>query len=366
MKNLRLAALALAACAVSAPAFAQSSVTVFGVVDLAARSVKNDGTQYQLAGSGLTSSRIGFRGVEDLGGGLRAHFWLEGALDPDTGGTGQTWQRRSTIGLQGGFGEIRLGREKNHPFSDTGMGAVGRLQAANGILPAGGVNASYPRSSNAISYYTPGKGFFASAMVAAGEGSLGNKHLGGRVGYGDGPWFAVLSYGETQVTGGIDLERITAGLTYDLKFMKLFGMYSTTDVGAAEQENILVGVTVPPRLVSHDGRRRLDQQPRSQAVLVWRPVQPVASHGDLCQLRRHQQHQHQPDRGHRHRAGHGPRLQRLRVRSAPLVLRRSCRRPDQGRCVFGRSALVLFRQPPAVCRARGRWGIIAARCCCLP
>ena len=254
MKNLRLAALALAACAVSAPAFAQSSVTVFGVVDLAARSVKNDGTQYQLAGSGLTSSRIGFRGVEDLGGGLRAHFWLEGALDPDTGGTGQTWQRRSTIGLQGGFGEIRLGREKNpsgltweqlDPFADTGMGAVGRLQAANGILPAGGVNASYPRSSNAISYYTPGKGFFASAMVAAGEGSLGNKHLGGRVGYGDGPWFAVLSYGETQVTGGIDLERITAGLTYDLKFMKLFGMYSTTDVGAAEQENILVGVTVP-------------------------------------------------------------------------------------------------------------------------
>jgi predicted porin len=255
MQKLSLAALALAASAVAAPAFAQSSVTIFGVLDLAARSVKNDGTQYQLAGSGLTSSRIGFRGVEDLGGGLKANFWLEGAVDADTGNaTGQTWQRRATLGLQGGFGEIRMGREKNpsgltweqlDPFADTGMGAVGRLQAANGLVPTGGVNASYPRSSNAVSYYTPGSGFFASVMAAAGEGSLGNKHVGGRIGYSAGPLFAVVSYGETQVTSAIDLERITAGLTYDLKFMKLFGMYSTTDAGAADQDNYLVGVQVP-------------------------------------------------------------------------------------------------------------------------
>ncbi len=255
MKKLQLASLALAVSAISAPAFAQSSVTIFGVLDLAARSVKNNDTQYQLAGSGLTSSRLGFRGVEDLGGGLKAHFWLEGALDPDTGNAGgQTWQRRATIGLQGAFGEIRMGREKNpsgltweqlDPFADTGMGAVGRLQLANGLVPTGGSYASYPRSSNAISYYTPGSGFFASAMVAAGEGALGNKHVGGRVGYNAGNLFAVVSYGETQVTSGIDLERFTLGLTYDLKVAKLYGMYSQSEAGAAEQDNYLVGVQVP-------------------------------------------------------------------------------------------------------------------------
>ncbi len=256
MKKLHLAAVALAASAIAAPAFAQSSVTIFGVIDLAARAVDNGDTQYQLASSGLSTSRLGFRGVEDLGGGLKANFWLEGQLDADNGNaTGQTWQRRATIGLQGGFGELRLGREKNpsgltweqlDPFADTGMGAVGRLQAANGLVPAGGVYASYPRSSNAISYYTPGtSGFFASGMVAAGEGALGNKHVGGRVGYGAGDLFAVVSYGETQVTSGIDLKRVTAGLTYDLKIAKLYGMYSKTDAGAADQDNYLVGVQVP-------------------------------------------------------------------------------------------------------------------------
>lgn len=251
MKKLHLAALALAASAVAAPALAQSSVTVFGVLDLAARAVDNNDTQYQLAGSGLTSSRIGFRGVEDLGGGLKANFWLEGALDPDTGNaTGQTWQRRATIGLQGGFGEVRMGREKNasgltweqlDPFADTGMGAVGRLQQVSGVTYS-----SYPRSSNMISYYTPGStGFSASLNAAAGEGALGNKHIGGRVAYTAGDLFAVVSYATTEVTPSVDLERLTVGLTYDLKIAKLFGMYSTTDAGAADQKNLLVGVSVP-------------------------------------------------------------------------------------------------------------------------
>ena len=252
MTTLAIAALA----AVSAPALAQSSVTLFGVIDLAARSVDNGASQKQLAASGLNSSRLGFRGTEDLGGGLKANFWIEGAIDADTGNaTGQTWQRRSTIGLQGGFGEVRFGRQKNptglnweqlDPFSDTGMGASGRLQQSTGLIPAGGAYQSFSRSSNSISYDTPGStGFFGTAFVAAGEGALGNKYIGGRVGYRAGPLFASVAYGETQVTGSIDAEMLNFGATYDFKVVKVFGMYNSTDVGAAEQKNYLIGVSAP-------------------------------------------------------------------------------------------------------------------------
>ena len=64
-------------------ASAQSSVTLFGVVDVNARYVDNDGgKQYQMAQDGMNSSRLGFRGTEDLGGGMSAGFWLEGAHEP--------------------------------------------------------------------------------------------------------------------------------------------------------------------------------------------------------------------------------------------------------------------------------------------
>ena len=249
-----LAAAALTALA--APVMAQSSVTLFGVIDLAARSVDNGSAQKQLAASGLNSSRLGFRGTEDLGGGLKANFWIEGAIDADTGNAGgQTWQRRSTVGLQGAFGEVRFGRQKNptglnweqlDPFGDTGMGASSRMQQSTGLIPAGGAYNSFSRSSNSISYDTPGStGFFGAALVAAGEGALGNKYVGGRVGYRAGPLFAVVAYGETQVTGSTDAEMMNFGATYDFKIMKLFGMYSTTDVGAADQKNYLLGISAP-------------------------------------------------------------------------------------------------------------------------
>ncbi len=234
-----LAALALAAAA--APALAQSSVTLFGVLDLNARVVKNNETQNRLDNSGLTSSRFGVRGTEDLGGGLRAHFWLEGAIGPDQG-TGGTWQRRSTLGLQGGFGEVRMGREKNpnglsveqlDPFSDTGMGAVTRT-----------ISNSITRSNNQISYYTPGStGFFAHGAVAAGEGSLGNKHMGARLGYRSKALMAIVSYGSTERIAAADLDRLVVGATYDFGGFKLFGQYVNSEEGTVEQDNILLGVT---------------------------------------------------------------------------------------------------------------------------
>jgi predicted porin len=234
-----LAVMALTAAAT--PALAQSSVTLFGLLDVNARVVKNNDTQNRLDNSGLSSSRIGVRGTEDLGGGLKAHFWLEGAVAPDTG-EGGNWQRRSTIGLQGGFGEVRLGREKNpngltmeqlDPFSDTGMGSVTRT-----------VSNSITRSSNQISYYTPGsEGFFFHGAVAAGEGTPGNKQTSARLGYRTKALTAIVSYGTTELTGTTDLDRLVVGGTYDFGGFKLFGQYINSEAGPAEQDNYLLGLT---------------------------------------------------------------------------------------------------------------------------
>src|SRR5262245_26651230 len=72
--------------ALSAAAHAQSSVTVFGVVDVGVRHVKNgDQSVNSVSTGGVNTSRIGFRGVEDLGDGLGAGFWLESGFRPDTG-----------------------------------------------------------------------------------------------------------------------------------------------------------------------------------------------------------------------------------------------------------------------------------------
>ena len=93
----------------AAPAMAQ--VTVYGIMDLAVRSSSPDvgpSTTTLVSGSFYTS-RLGFKGTEDLGGGLKASFTLEGKVDSDTGAT-TLGNRESSVALSGGFGAITLGR----------------------------------------------------------------------------------------------------------------------------------------------------------------------------------------------------------------------------------------------------------------
>ena len=113
MKTSPIAAALLALCA--APAFAQSSVTVTGIADAAVRSVSNEGrgsVKSLVSGSNATS-RLVFRGIEDLGGGLSASFHLEHGIALDNGNpTGGFWVRRSTVSLASKtLGELRLGRD---------------------------------------------------------------------------------------------------------------------------------------------------------------------------------------------------------------------------------------------------------------
>ena len=117
--------IALAAVAATGAAFAQSSVTLYGVADAAIVKTNKAGLGYtndklQLSANGWMNngnSRLGVRGVEDLGGGLKASFNFEQGINAANGATDAvTWQRAAFAALSGGFGEIYAGRRLTPSF----------------------------------------------------------------------------------------------------------------------------------------------------------------------------------------------------------------------------------------------------------
>ena len=268
---------------VAGAASAQSSVTMFGVVDLSLRYVNNDASTYQLAQDGMAASRLGFRGSEDLGGGLRAGFWLEGALGPDTGtgsnsfgnGGGPTgttnafeFRRRSTVSLSNQWGEIRLGRDYTptfwnigvyDPFGLQGVGSAGNVFVSaeiRGIAGAAGAYGTLVRANNSVQYILPngifGPGLYGQVMVAAGEGAPANKYFGGRVGYAAGAFDVAAAYGTTDVdvAGNVKLDNWNIGGSWNFGLLKLSGFYGSMDLGGlaagdVKQDNWFVGISAP-------------------------------------------------------------------------------------------------------------------------
>ena len=237
-------------------ASAQSSVTAFGIVDLGARNVKNGsaGSLKTLSPAGTATSRLGFRGIEDLGGGLRAGFWLEGQLDPDTGGTGHNWQRRSTVSLLGGFGELRLGRDLDVSYTNVGaadpFGYVGVASLANvrgAFLGLGGATTAV-RASNSIAYYLPALGgVYGGLMVAAGEGATGNKYTGARLGYAAGPVNVSGAWAKTAKTGTMvdDLTSASVQASFNAGFATVGGVYEKSKYSNLDQKLASLYTTIP-------------------------------------------------------------------------------------------------------------------------
>jgi len=236
-------------------ASAQSSVTLFGLVDVGVRQVKGAaGTVNTLSSDGRSSSRLGVRGVEDLGGGLKASFWLEGALSPDAGSVDASrfWGRRATVSLSGAFGEVRLGRHKIaarltiddfDPYSTTGTGAV------TAIFSGLGSKAGVPnRADNQVGYVLPGGlgGVYGGADVAAGEGAAtdGNKTMSGRLGYKAGPVHVAAAYS----VGGVDSNKYKLGVvagSYDFGLAKASVMLGQNKFASLKQSWWQVGAVVP-------------------------------------------------------------------------------------------------------------------------
>jgi predicted porin len=265
--------IALAVLAASGAAMAQSSVTLFGIVDATyaygSGSVAN---KSQLTNSGYNSSRLGFRGVEDLGGGMSASFWLEAGVNNDngsgantstnnqgasgsTGGGGLTFNRRSTVSLNGGFGEVRLGRDYTPQFWNLtvfdpfGTNGVGTTQTLNSSL--GGPTTV--RASNSIGYFLPGKlgGFYGQAQYYMGENlsNAANKKDGNglalRAGYANGPINVALAFSDTKFLSG-NIKAVNLGGQYDLGVAKIMAHYNQDKIsGGNDGKGFLIGGLIP-------------------------------------------------------------------------------------------------------------------------
>ncbi len=283
---------ALAALALAGAASAQSSVTLFGIVDAgiaytdAKTNLATGGSvkqsQYGLSNSGYNSSRLGFRGTEDLGGGLAAGFWLEAPLGNDNGTISNSlfFNRRSTVSLSGGFGEVRLGRDFTptfwndttfDPFGTNGVGTnvISAAHGSSNILGVSGLaDNAYFRSSNSVGYFLPPNlgGFYGQVMYGFDENvhtdnafnSQQGRYAGGRFGYANGPLDVAIAYGESKVADTIlttgTAKTFNLGASYDLGVVKLFGELSQVKneidpaVGATTNAKVngwLLGATAP-------------------------------------------------------------------------------------------------------------------------
>jgi predicted porin len=243
--------IALAVMAAAGAASAQSSVTLFGIVDATLAWGRGDVDRFRVTNSGYNSSRLGFRGTEDLGGGMSASFWLEagvnnddgtgaatnvnnqasgGALAGMNGSQGLTFNRRSTVSLAGGWGELRIGRDYTPQFWNLtvfdpfGTNGAGTTQTLNSIIT--GVTAV--RASNTIGYFLPGNlgGFYGQIQHYRGENASGaatssdGNGNGLRLGYAAGPVNVALAVSKTKYAAG-DVKQNNIGAQWDFGVAKL-------------------------------------------------------------------------------------------------------------------------------------------------
>ena len=247
-----LAALA----AISSTSFAQSSVTLWGVADAGIAKQSQGGvSKTYLSSSGLSSSQLGFRGTEDLGGGMSASFWLESGLTIDNGtASGVAFQRRSTVDLAGGFGAIRLGRDYtpsfwNHtvydPFGTLGSGAGSNITL---VAPAQANALTAARTNNGVSYLY---NFAANGASAVGQQGVtaqvtyalaenvstavaNGKYVGARLGYNAGPLTLALATAKSNAaTGTVEYKETNIGGSYDLGVANVMAKFGTNDSNVA-------------------------------------------------------------------------------------------------------------------------------------
>lgn len=269
MKKSLIALATLAAFAGAASA--QSSVTLYGRVDLAVG--KAIGTNAKALNNG-SGSRFGVRGVEDLGGGLAALFQIEHRYDADTGASqnfpagnagnvgpatasNRFWGGRSIVGLRGGFGQVVLGREYTTAFlmsqlvnDPWGWDTVVSGTPGTGLnqLITGGAIARV-RNDSSITYNVTAGGLSFGAQIAEATDSINgfrNKPLNFAVAYGAGPLSLNFGYERTGAEAAAAAKWMTIGGAYNLGAVKLGAMLGSGNTTAnAKHRSYLVTAVAP-------------------------------------------------------------------------------------------------------------------------
>ena len=249
--------------AVAGAASAQTSVSIYGVVDAGVSYTDNGAatnSKTWALGSGQQSgSRLGFKGSEDLGGGLSAIFTLENGfnLDDGTQGQGALFGRQAFVGLNGGFGSVKLGRQYNpirvsaEAIDPFGLGLAGNLKNI--------FNVYGERANNTINYATPKLSGF-SGQVAYGLGEVAgstsaSRQLGLAANYANGPVYVTLAYHNQDkstdaITNKGSAKSTLLGGTYNFGVAKLHGGFAwnkgdTGVVDNVDSRDWMLGVSAP-------------------------------------------------------------------------------------------------------------------------
>ena len=205
--------IALAVLAASGVAFAQSSVTLYGVADAGIGKIEaggNDGSDKTEFISGSTmnngTSRLGVRGVEDLGGGLKAGFQFETGLDLDNGAQADTafWARQANLWLGGNWGTVKLGRQFTPSYLATAaydLTGTANYSALTNTYAYAGAGA---RASSAFAYVTPNFGGFTAAAAYV------TKHDSG---LDKDAWDVGLTYNNGPIGAGLSVNKIANSKT---------------------------------------------------------------------------------------------------------------------------------------------------------
>jgi predicted porin len=243
----------LAVCSTSA--LAQSSVSIYGIVDAGlVRESGGSADSVTKISSGIASgSRLGFKGKEELGGGLSAVFQLESGINVDTGTSGQggvLFGRQAFVGLNSKFGAVTVGRQYTPYYKtlrDIGdpFGAVSMAGRSGNLFPTN------TRANNVVEYVSPViAGWRADLAWAAGEAagdSSRNRQLGGSVGYAAGPLTIQLAHHRIDNATATDSTRNTLlSANYAFKPVTVYASYARNKgLGQAGSKDMLAGVSIP-------------------------------------------------------------------------------------------------------------------------